>query len=225
MSGALSPISRARRKPSSRPKPTTKLHEAVAAVRDLLRDGSQAIVFCQFIHTANYDLPWNPNRLEQREGRVDRFGQPKPKVRRVTIWGRDNEIDQSVLDVLVRKAERIWRDLGIAVRVLADPAQVIEAVVENVLFKRSTGKQLALGLAGQVYRAFMRNGIAAPSAKEKIAPPSTRVPKSSRRMSPPIWKSTTRYSEIPMPFVDSLPKSASASTAPSLPRSATVRSS
>ncbi len=29
----------------------------------------------------HYDLPWNPNRLEQREGRVDRFGQPKPKVR------------------------------------------------------------------------------------------------------------------------------------------------
>jgi superfamily II DNA or RNA helicase len=192
-----------------------KLHETVAAVRDLLRDDCQPIVFCHFIPTANYvarelkrrlsdefaelevaavtgddsdevrpqrikqlqahrrhvlvatdclseginlqekfdavvhyDLPWNPNRLEQREGRVDRFGQPKRRVRRVTIWGRDNEIDQAVLDVLVRKAERIRRDLGIAVPVPADAAQVIEAVVENVLFRRSTGKQLALGLAG-----------------------------------------------------------------------------
>jgi superfamily II DNA or RNA helicase len=193
-----------------------KLHEAVKAVRSLLRDGYQPIVFCHFIPTANYvahelkrrltdefseleiaavtgndpdevrrkriedlqthkrhvlvatdclseginlqekfdavihyDLPWNPNRLEQREGRVDRFGQPKPKVRCVTIWGRDNEIDQAVLDVLVRKAERIRRDLGISVPVPADAAQVIEAVVENVLFKRPSGKQLALGLAGQ----------------------------------------------------------------------------
>ena len=30
-----------------------------------------------FDAVVHYDLPWNPNRLEQREGRVDRFGQPK----------------------------------------------------------------------------------------------------------------------------------------------------
>ena len=34
-----------------------------------------------FDAVVHYDLPWNPNRLEQREGRVDRFGQPKPSVR------------------------------------------------------------------------------------------------------------------------------------------------
>jgi SNF2 family DNA or RNA helicase len=30
-----------------------------------------------FDAVVHYDLPWNPNRLEQRESRVDRFGQPK----------------------------------------------------------------------------------------------------------------------------------------------------
>ena len=35
----------------------------------------------------HYDLPWNPNRLEQREGRVDRFGQPKPTVRAAVLYG------------------------------------------------------------------------------------------------------------------------------------------
>ena len=32
-----------------------------------------------FTAVLHYDLPWNPNRLEQREGRVDRFGQMAPK--------------------------------------------------------------------------------------------------------------------------------------------------
>ena len=35
----------------------------------------------------HYDLAWNPTRHEQREGRVDRFGQEKPEVRVVTYYG------------------------------------------------------------------------------------------------------------------------------------------
>jgi superfamily II DNA or RNA helicase len=104
-----------------------------------------------FDAVVHYDLPWNPNRLEQREGRVDRYGQVlKETVKTITIWGRDNDIDQVVLDVLIRKARKIRHDLGIAVPVPADAAQVIEAVVENVLLRRPTGagKQLELGLAG-----------------------------------------------------------------------------
>jgi SNF2 family DNA or RNA helicase len=31
----------------------------------------------QLIH---YEIPWNPNRMEQRNGRVDRFGQKNPEV-------------------------------------------------------------------------------------------------------------------------------------------------
>ena len=104
----------------------------------------------RFDAVVHYDLPWNPNRLEQREGRVDRYGQIlKDVVKTITIWGRDNEIDQVVLDVLIRKARKIRHDLGIAVPVPADAAQVIEAVVENVLLRRPTSKQLQLGLAGQ----------------------------------------------------------------------------
>jgi superfamily II DNA/RNA helicase len=35
----------------------------------------------RFTAVLHYDLPWNPNRLEQREGRVDRFGQIAPVVK------------------------------------------------------------------------------------------------------------------------------------------------
>ena len=61
----------------------------------------------------HYDLPWNPNRLEQREGRVDRYGQPAASVRTVLLYGVDNPIDDAVLKVLLRKAKLIQRDLGV----------------------------------------------------------------------------------------------------------------
>ena len=51
-----------------------------------LQDGFNAVV--------HYDLPWNPNRLEQREGRVDRFGQTSPKVKAVLIYGQDNPLTE-----------------------------------------------------------------------------------------------------------------------------------
>ncbi|MGH2531570.1 MAG: helicase-related protein [Thermomicrobiales bacterium] len=93
----------------------------------------------------HYDLPWNPNRLEQREGRVDRFGQAKPVVRVGLLYGADNPIDGVVLDVLIRKARTIRNRLGIAIPVPEDTEQVVQAVVESVLL-RGRGPQAQLQL-------------------------------------------------------------------------------
>jgi len=86
-----------------------------------------------FTAVLHYDLPWNPNRLEQREGRVDRFGQQAPKVRAVLFYGRDNPVDGAVLEVLLRKAEEIRKSLGVAVPVPADSESVLEAVFKAVM--------------------------------------------------------------------------------------------
>ena len=59
----------------------------------------------------NYDIPWNPNRLEQRIGRVDRFGQTAPMVYIRTLYCRDTT-DESVMQLLIRKLDTIRRDLG-----------------------------------------------------------------------------------------------------------------
>ena len=95
----------------------------------------------------HYDLPWNPNRLEQREGRVDRFGQKRPEVRAVLLFSPDNPIDGVVLDVLIRKAKQIYRDLGITVSVPANSESVAQAVVK-ALFENWSGnpEQLRLDL-------------------------------------------------------------------------------
>lgn len=92
----------------------------------------------------HYDLPWNPNRLEQREGRVDRFGQKSKKVKTVLFYGRDNPVDGAVLDVLLRKAKEIHRDLGITVPVPMDSETIMEAILKNLFFRSPQGQQLSL---------------------------------------------------------------------------------
>ena len=92
----------------------------------------------------HYDLPWNPNRLEQREGRVDRYGQTTPQVKTYLLYGQDNPVDGAVLEVLIRKAVEIHRTLGVTVPVPMDSATVAEAVFKS-LFDRSTdASQLSL---------------------------------------------------------------------------------
>ena len=58
----------------------------------------------------HYDCPWNPSRLEQRNGRLDRYGQ----ARDVTVhhFVSDTDADLSFLDHVIRKADEIREDLG-----------------------------------------------------------------------------------------------------------------
>ncbi len=91
----------------------------------------------------HYDLPWNPNRLEQREGRIDRYGQPRGVVRIVLLRGEDNHIDRAVLRVLIRKAREIRNRLGISVAASVESDAVVQAVVEDVFMQRG-GYQLSL---------------------------------------------------------------------------------
>jgi hypothetical protein len=87
----------------------------------------------------HYDLAWNPTRHEQREGRVDRFGQEKPEVRVVTYYGTDNPIDGVILDVLIRKHKSIKNDLGVTVAVPGSSEQIAEALFEGALFRERSG--------------------------------------------------------------------------------------
>jgi superfamily II DNA or RNA helicase len=59
----------------------------------------------------HYELPWNPNRLEQRNGRVDRFGQPEPFVGIRTLV-LDDQLDTAILELCVRKAMEIRAEFG-----------------------------------------------------------------------------------------------------------------
>ncbi|BBX50357.1 helicase-related protein [Mycolicibacterium poriferae] len=104
-----------------------------------LQDGFTAVV--------HYDLAWNPTRHEQREGRVDRFGQQAPTVRTVTYYGEDNGIDGIVLQVLIRRHENIKRSIGVSVPIPVDSTTVMKAIWESLLLRGKEAEQLALDFA------------------------------------------------------------------------------
>jgi superfamily II DNA or RNA helicase len=87
-----------------------------------------------FTAVLHYDLPWNPNRLEQREGRVDRFGQTAEQVKAYLLFGRDNPVDGLVLGIILEKVRQIRRDRGITVPFPEDSRTVLDTVAMALLF-------------------------------------------------------------------------------------------
>jgi superfamily II DNA or RNA helicase len=132
----------------------------IEALGEKCAEGKQIVLVCtdclseginlqeHFDAVLHYDLAWNPTRHEQREGRVDRFGQPRDEVRVLTYYGIDNAIDGIVLDVLLRKHKTIRSSLGISVPVPLDTNQVVEAVFEGLLLREQAGSSAQALLPG-----------------------------------------------------------------------------
>lgn len=82
----------------------------------------------QFCHVLiNYDLPWNPMRVEQRIGRVDRIGQEHP----VTIFNFDVQgtIEGRILDVLERRIGLFEEAIGSLEAILGETESDIVAAL------------------------------------------------------------------------------------------------
>tara|TARA_R110000868_G_scaffold11516_7_gene56431 strand:+ start:24692 stop:27919 length:3228 start_codon:yes stop_codon:yes gene_type:complete len=84
---------------------------------DAAREGINLQSHCSDL--LHFDLPWNPSRLEQRNGRIDRKLQPAKQVHCRYFRYPQREAD-IVLDALVRKTETIREELGSAGRVIED---------------------------------------------------------------------------------------------------------
>ena len=102
-----------------------------------------------FDTVVHYDLSWNPTRHQQREGRVDRFGQPAKLVRSVLLYSPDSSIDGAVLEVILRKAEQIRKATGVTVPLPDERGAVTGALMNAVLLRKGRSRQLSLdfGLA------------------------------------------------------------------------------
>lgn len=79
--------------------------------------------FCSIL--VNYDLPWNPTRIEQRIGRIDRLGQ---KEERINIWNLyfKESIDGRVVHRLLSRLRIFEEALGEAEEVVGDEIKALE---------------------------------------------------------------------------------------------------
>src|SRR5690606_6118990 len=108
---------------------------------------SEGINLQQLFDTVvHYDLSWNPTRHQQREGRVDRFGQPAELVRSIMMFSPDSAIDGAVLDVILRKAEEIRKATGVTVPLPDERGPVTDALMSAMMIRRGGHKQLTLDL-------------------------------------------------------------------------------
>lgn len=121
---------------------------AVLVATDAISEGiNLQHAAAQVIH---YELPWNPNRLEQRNGRVDRFGQRRPVVY-VRTMVMDETLDATILKVLVEKAAQIRQDYGFSPPYFGDETTILDLLMEHEV--KLGPRQLSLfqdWLAGEV---------------------------------------------------------------------------
>ena len=87
---------------------------------DAAREGLNFQAHCTDLF--HFDLPWNPGRIEQRNGRIDRKLQPAPRVR-CHYFVLPQRAEDHVLEVLVRKTDTIKRELGSLSKVIDDDVE------------------------------------------------------------------------------------------------------
>lgn len=86
----------------------------------------------------NYDLPWNPMRVEQRIGRIDRIGQKAVKIVIINFQILDT-IDGRIYEHLYRKIEIFEHSIGALEGILGDAAQKL---YEEIFRKNLTSQQI-----------------------------------------------------------------------------------
>ena len=129
---------------------------------------------------------------EQREGRVDRFGQKAREVRTTMLYGQDNPVDGAVLQVILRKAESIRKELGVLVPMPDDEGKLTQALLNAVLLRKggsaakSTQQFLDFGQPAQEIETAWQ------SARDKAS--KNRTLFAQRRLKPedvlPEWQKT-----------------------------------
>lgn len=97
----------------------------------------------QFCDTEiNYDLPWNPMKLEQRIGRIDRIGQKSEKIHIINMSCKDS-IEDRVLDHLYTRIKIFEYSIGDLDEILGEPINDIALLLINKNLSEEEKKERA----------------------------------------------------------------------------------
>lgn len=144
VTGVLTPDERRDRVAAMAVEGEEKKVQRILVATDCLSEGiNLQQIFDTVVH---YDLSWNPTRHQQREGRVDRFGQPAELVRSIMMFSPDSAIDGAVLDVILRKAKDIREATGVTVPLPEERGPVTDALMASMMLRRGGTKQMVLDL-------------------------------------------------------------------------------
>ncbi len=121
--------------------------------------------FCSLM--VNYDIPWNPNRLEQRMGRIHRYGQQQEAM--IFNLVADNTREGEVMQCLLRKLEDMRRALGSdrVYDVIGEivPAPKFDALMKDWLSRRKTMTEILAEID-----LFDRRGADCPHPRRHAGP-------------------------------------------------------
>ena len=124
-----------------RPESRTFVAESRERVVQQFRERSEGILLCtetaaeslnfQFCSAIiNYDIPWNPMRLEQRIGRIDRIGQERPFIRIVHLFYRDT-VEYDAYTAMEERIQEFQENVGTLQPILA--ANLESLIRDNVM--------------------------------------------------------------------------------------------
>ncbi len=164
----------------------------ILVATDCLSEGVNLQAY--FDAVVHYDLSWNPTRHQQREGRVDRFGQKSPSVSTVLLYGENNPVDGAVLEVILRKAQAIEKQTGVRVPMPDQGGSLTQALMSAVLLRAKQAKQLLLDFTVADSQAAKDIDLAWTNASE--AEKKSRTIFAQRTLKPdevlPEWNATRR---------------------------------
>ena len=147
---------------------------------DVLAEG---VNLQQCRHIINFDMPWNPMRLVQRHGRIDRIGSPHKRVFLRTIFPADRldqllNLEQRILDKLAMAAASVGVVAPIqgsshGKQVFTETRHEIEKLLREDPSLYERGGTAAAAQTGEEYRQTLRKALAAD--RERIVSLSWKV--------------------------------------------------